>query len=121
MKTARLLAISLLVLCLPHRTQAQYHKAAYVSLPGPGDVQHLAYLVAKERKFYDEAGLPNVQIVVLMRDAWMPALSAEGVMKRAEMEFAILKQRPNFNLEQFMDDRFYKAAVKALAREAGGK
>ena len=57
----------------------------------------------------------------LMRDAYIPALSPEGLYKRAELEFAILKEKPNFKPEQFVDDRFYKAALKALAREPGAK
>jgi NitT/TauT family transport system substrate-binding protein len=57
----------------------------------------------------------------LMRDAFIPALSPEGIYKRAELEFAVLKERPNFKPEQFVDDRFYKAALKALAREPGAK
>jgi len=57
----------------------------------------------------------------LMRDAYTPSLSAEGVYKRAELEFAILKEKPSFKPEQFIDDRFYKAALKALAREPGAK
>jgi ABC-type nitrate/sulfonate/bicarbonate transport system substrate-binding protein len=50
----------------------------------------------------------------LMREAYMPALSPEGLYKRAELEFVLLKERPNFKPEQFTDDRFYKAALKAL-------
>jgi NitT/TauT family transport system substrate-binding protein len=57
----------------------------------------------------------------LMRDAFVPALSPEGIYKRAELEFAVLKQRPNFKPEQFVDDRFYRAALKALAGEPGAK
>ena len=57
----------------------------------------------------------------LMRDAYIPALSAEGLYKRAELEFAVLKERPNFKPEQFIDDRFYKNALKALAKEPGAK
>jgi hypothetical protein len=57
----------------------------------------------------------------LTRDAFIPALSPEGIYKRAELEFAVLKERPQFKPEQFIDDRFYKAAVKALAREPGAK
>ncbi len=38
-------------------------------MPGPGNVQHLAYAVAKEKKFYDEMGLTNVNIVVLRGNA----------------------------------------------------
>jgi ABC-type nitrate/sulfonate/bicarbonate transport system substrate-binding protein len=57
----------------------------------------------------------------LMRDAYIPALSAEGLYKRAELEFAILKEKPNFKPEQFIDDRFYKTAAKALANDPGTK
>ena len=57
----------------------------------------------------------------LMREAYVPSLSAEGLYKRAELEFAILKERPNFKPEQFVDDRFYKNALKSLAREPGAK
>jgi hypothetical protein len=41
----------------------------------------------------------------------------EGVIKRAEIEIVLLKERPNFKPEQFIDDRFYKAALKARANE----
>jgi ABC-type nitrate/sulfonate/bicarbonate transport system substrate-binding protein len=54
---------------LPGLLQAQHTKPVYVSLPGPGNVQHLAYYVAKEKKFYDEIGLTNVNIVVLRGNA----------------------------------------------------
>jgi len=57
----------------------------------------------------------------LMRDAYIPALSAEGLYKRAELEFAILKEKPNFKPEQFVDDRFYKSALRVLANEPGAK
>lgn len=57
----------------------------------------------------------------LMRDAYIPGLSPEGLYKRAELEFAILKEKPNFKPEQFIDDRFYKTALKTLAREPGAK
>jgi NitT/TauT family transport system substrate-binding protein len=57
----------------------------------------------------------------LMRDAYIPALSAKGLYKRAELEFAVLKERPNFKPEQFVDDRFYKNALKVLAKEPGAK
>ena len=57
----------------------------------------------------------------LMREAYIPSLSAEGLYKRAELEFAILKERPNFKPEQFVDDRFYKNALQSLAREPGAK
>ncbi|HJX10703.1 MAG TPA: ABC transporter substrate-binding protein, partial [Candidatus Binatia bacterium] len=48
---------------------AQYTKPVYISLPGPGNIQHLAYAVGKEKKFYDEMGIPNTQIVVLRGNA----------------------------------------------------
>jgi NitT/TauT family transport system substrate-binding protein len=57
----------------------------------------------------------------LMRDAYIPALSPEGLYKRAELEFAVLKEKPNFKPEQFVDDRFYKTALKVLVKEAGAK
>jgi len=57
----------------------------------------------------------------LMRDAYIPSLSPEGLYKRAELEFAVLKEKPNFKPEQFIDDRFYKTALKALANEPGAK
>jgi NitT/TauT family transport system substrate-binding protein len=57
----------------------------------------------------------------LMRDAYAPALSPEGLYKRAELEFAILKEKPHFKPEPFIDDRFFKAALKSLAREPGAK
>lgn len=57
----------------------------------------------------------------LMRDAFIPGLSPEGVYKRAELEFAVLKEKPNFKPEQFIDERFYKTALKALANEPGAK
>ena len=57
----------------------------------------------------------------LMREAYIPSLSAEGLFKRAELEFALLKERPNFKPEQFIDDRFYKNALKLLIKEPGAK
>jgi ABC-type nitrate/sulfonate/bicarbonate transport system substrate-binding protein len=57
----------------------------------------------------------------LMREAYMPALSPEGLYKRAELEFVLLKEKPNFKPEQFVDDRFYKSGLKALANEPGAK
>jgi NitT/TauT family transport system substrate-binding protein len=57
----------------------------------------------------------------LMRDAYIPSLSPEGLYKRAELEFAVLKEKPNFKPEQFIDDRFYKAALKLLAKDPGAK
>jgi ABC-type nitrate/sulfonate/bicarbonate transport system substrate-binding protein len=53
----------------------------------------------------------------LMRDAFEPALDPQGVMKRAELEFAVLKDRPNFKPENFIDDRFLKAALRSLSSE----
>ena len=57
----------------------------------------------------------------LMRDAFVPALSPDGLYKRAELEFAVLKEKPNFKPEHFIDDRFYEAALKALTNEPGAK
>jgi len=57
----------------------------------------------------------------LMRDAYIPALSPEGLYKRAELELAVFKEKPNFKPEHFIDDRFYKSALKALANEPGAK
>jgi len=57
----------------------------------------------------------------LMRDAYIPALSPDGLYKRAELEFAVLKDKPNFKPEQFIDERFYKNAMKLLAKEPGAK
>jgi ABC-type nitrate/sulfonate/bicarbonate transport system substrate-binding protein len=57
----------------------------------------------------------------LMRDAFVPALSPDGLYKRAELEFAVLKEKPNFKPEHFIDDRFYKSALKALTNEPGAK
>jgi ABC-type nitrate/sulfonate/bicarbonate transport system substrate-binding protein len=50
----------------------------------------------------------------LSRDAFIPALSADGIMQRAELEIATLKERPNFDPKQFMDDRFLKKAMVSL-------
>lgn len=50
----------------------------------------------------------------LVRDAYDPSLSADGIMKRAELEIATLKERPNFDPKQFMDDRFLKKAMTSL-------
>jgi len=63
-------AIHLLTLfLLPVSLQAQYTKPVYISLPGPGNIQHLAYVVGKEKKFYEEMGITNAQIVVLRGNA----------------------------------------------------
>jgi len=52
----------------------------------------------------------------LMRDAFSPELTPEGVMQRAELEIATLKERPNFDPKTFMDDRFLKTALRSLGR-----
>lgn len=52
----------------------------------------------------------------LVRDAFAPELSADGVMKRAELEIATLKERPNFDPKLFMDDRFLKKALQSLGK-----
>jgi len=52
----------------------------------------------------------------LMRDAYSPELTPEGVMQRAELEIATLKERPKFNPKAFMDDRFLKSALRSLGR-----
>jgi ABC-type nitrate/sulfonate/bicarbonate transport system substrate-binding protein len=57
----------------------------------------------------------------LMRDAYVPALSPAGLYKRAELEFVLLKEKPNFKPEQFIDDRFYKTGLTALANEPEAK
>src|SRR5262245_14560084 len=62
-------AILLLTLSVPVSLEAQYTKPVYISLPGPGNIQHLAYVVGKEKKFYDEMGITNAQIVVLRGNA----------------------------------------------------
>jgi hypothetical protein len=50
-----------------------------------------------------------------------PGAQPEGLYKRAELEFAVLKEKPNFKPEQFIEDRFYKSALKALANDPGAK
>lgn len=52
----------------------------------------------------------------LSRDAFVPALSADGIAKRAELEIATLKERPNFDPKQFMDDRPLKKALAELQK-----
>src|SRR5881628_3540622 len=69
MKSKISVAILLLTLSVPVSLQAQYTKPVYISLPGPGNIQHLAYVVGKEKKFYDEMGITNAQIVVLRGNA----------------------------------------------------
>jgi ABC-type nitrate/sulfonate/bicarbonate transport system substrate-binding protein len=63
------IALILGALLAPIPLHAQINRPIYVSLPGPGNVQHLAYIVAREKKFYDEMGLTNVSIVVLRGNA----------------------------------------------------
>src|ERR1051325_3653420 len=53
----------------------------------------------------------------LMRDAYIPELTQEGVMQRAELEIATLKERPSFDPKAFMDDRFLKSALRSLGRQ----
>ena len=53
----------------------------------------------------------------LMRDAFAPTLSSEGVMQRAELEIATLKERPNFDPKAFIDDRFLRTALRSLGRK----
>jgi ABC-type nitrate/sulfonate/bicarbonate transport system substrate-binding protein len=62
-------AILLLAGFFPVSLHAQYTKPVYISLPGPGNIQHLAYVVGKEKKFYEEMGIANAQIVVLRGNA----------------------------------------------------
>jgi ABC-type nitrate/sulfonate/bicarbonate transport system substrate-binding protein len=69
MKRIAAFALMLTVALCSSRLGAQVNKPIYVSLPGPGNIQHLAYVVAKEKKFYDEMGLTNVNIVVLRGNA----------------------------------------------------
>ena len=69
MKRLNFFAFTMIVACFASPLGAQVSKPIYVSLPGPGNIQHLAYVVAKEKKFYDEMGLSNVNIVVLRGNA----------------------------------------------------
>lgn len=69
MKRAYFFVALLAGLLNPLSLQAQINKPIYVSLPGPGNVQHLAYAIAKEKKLYEEFGLHNVNIVVLRGNA----------------------------------------------------
>jgi hypothetical protein len=56
-----------------------------------------------------------------MRDAFVPLLDPQGVLKRAEIEFVLLKERPNFKPEAFIDDRFLKSALKTLGAETAAR
>ena len=69
MKRIPIFALVLTVALCSSPLRAQISKPIYISLPGPGNIQHLAYVVAKEKKFYDEMGLTNVNIVVLRGNA----------------------------------------------------
>ena len=69
MKSSDIFALTFGIVLFSLPLQAQISKPVYVSLPGPGNVQHLAYIVAKEKKFYEEMGLTNVNIVVLRGNA----------------------------------------------------
>ncbi len=53
----------------------------------------------------------------LVRDAYMPTVSPEGVMQRAELEIATLKTRPNFDPKAFIDDRFLRTALRSLGKK----
>lgn len=53
----------------------------------------------------------------LMRDAYVPMLSADGVMQRAELEIATLKERPDFKPKAFIDDRFLRSALLSLGQK----
>ncbi len=68
-------------------------------------------LIMRHGKVEREVAVPLYDLV---RDAYVPSLSAEGIMKRAELEIATLKERPNFNPKLFMDDRFLKSALRSL-------
>ncbi len=59
---------------------------------------------------------PAASLYDLMRDAYSTELTPEGVMQRAELEIATLKERPNFDPKAFMDDRFLKNALRSLGR-----
>lgn len=52
----------------------------------------------------------------LMRDAYSPELTPDGVMQRAELEIATLKERPKFDPKAFMDEAFLKSALRSLGR-----
>ncbi len=69
MKLIRAATFLFLILTCAPALRAQYTKPVYISLPGPGNIQHLAYVVGKEKKFYDEMGIANAQIVVLRGNA----------------------------------------------------
>ena len=69
MKIMKSACVAFLVLAFPISLQAQYSKPVYISLPGPGNIQHLALAGAKFRGFYDEMGVPNAQIVALRGNA----------------------------------------------------
>lgn len=69
MKLLRAATCGILILTCPVAIHAQYTKPVYISLPGPGNIQHLAYVVGKEKKFYEEMGIANAQIVVLRGNA----------------------------------------------------
>ena len=69
MKRIPIFALMLTVVLCSSPLRAQINKPIYISLPGPGNIQHLAYVAAKEKKFYQEMGLTNVNIVVLRGNA----------------------------------------------------
>jgi hypothetical protein len=49
MKRIPIFALMLTVALCSSPLRAQISKPIYVSLPGPGNIQHLAYVVAKEK------------------------------------------------------------------------
>ena len=61
MKRIPIFALMLTVALCSSPLSAQINKPIYISLPGPGNIQHLAYVAAKEKKFYDEMGLTQRQ------------------------------------------------------------
>ncbi|HEX9443310.1 MAG TPA: ABC transporter substrate-binding protein [Candidatus Binatia bacterium] len=79
----------------------------YIKSDRDGGIQ----LIMKHGQVDKETAAPLYDLV---RDAYAPSLSADGIMKRAELEIATLKERPNFDPNKFMDDRFLKKALAAL-------
>ncbi len=56
MKRIPIFALMLTVVLCSSPLRAQINKPIYISLPGPGNIQHLAYVAAKEKKFYRRDG-----------------------------------------------------------------
>ena len=59
------LLIALVIAVLAAPAAAQITKPVYVSLPSAGNIQHLPLTAAKYKGYYEEMGLPNVQVVYL--------------------------------------------------------